>query len=169
MKFLELVNKRYSARSYKADKVEKEKIDYILECVRRAPSAVNCQPWHFLIIRNEENRNKIQQCYAREWFKTAPVYIVVCTDKSAAWARQSDGKSHADIDAAIATEHICLAAADAGLGSCWVCNFNTVRLAHDFQLPAETYPVAIIPIGYVDEQPQTHSSRKAIEEIATFL
>lgn len=60
MKFLELVNKRYSARSYKADKVEKEKIDYILECARRAPSAVNFQPWHFLVIRNEENRNKIQ-------------------------------------------------------------------------------------------------------------
>lgn len=169
MNFLDIVNKRYSARSYKADKVENEKVDYILECARRAPSAVNFQPWHFLVVRNDENRLKVQQCYSREWIKTAPMYIVVCTNESVAWTRQSDGKNHADIDAAIAAEHICLAAADAGLGSCWVCNFDTVRLANDFQLPAGVHPVVIIPIGYVDEQPQNRSSRKPIEDIATFL
>ena len=60
MDFLELAKNRFSLRKFSDKKVEKEKIDYILECARRAPSAVNFQPWHFLIIRNEENRNKIQ-------------------------------------------------------------------------------------------------------------
>ena len=44
MSFLDLVNKRYSVRSYEERQIEKEKMDYIMECVRLAPSAVNFQP-----------------------------------------------------------------------------------------------------------------------------
>ena len=54
MNFLELVKNRYSCRAYKSINVEKEKLDYILECVRFAPSAVNKQPWLFHIVSNEE-------------------------------------------------------------------------------------------------------------------
>lgn len=169
MDFLELAQKRFSARSYKPEAVEQEKLDYIIECARLAPSAVNFQPWHFLIIKSEEQRLKLQQCYPREWFAGAPVYIVVCADKSAAWVRQSDNKSHADIDAAIAAEHICLAATELGMGSCWVCNFDPETFSKLFQLPASTYPVAILPIGYVNEQPKHASTRKPTDEIITSL
>ena len=80
MDFLELTKKRFSARNYKSDKVEQDKIDYIIECARLAPSAVNYQPWHFMVVISEEQKKKIQQCYNREWFAKAPVYIVVCAD-----------------------------------------------------------------------------------------
>ena len=76
MNFLELVKNRYSCRAYKSINVEKEKLDYILECVRFAPSAVNKQPWLFHIVSNEEEKAKLQQCYNRDWFKTAPMYII---------------------------------------------------------------------------------------------
>ena len=76
-------------------------------------------------------------------------------------------KNHADIDAAIATEHICLAATEMGLGSCWVCNFDLDLLRTNFQLPAEKYPVAIIPLGYIAEQPERFSTRKERGEIVT--
>ena len=76
MNFLELAKNRYSCRAYKSLKVEKEKLDYILECVRFAPSAVNKQPWLFHIVSNEEEKAKLQQCYNRDWFKTAPMYII---------------------------------------------------------------------------------------------
>ena len=56
MNFLELVKNRYSCRAYKSINVEKEKLDYILECVRFAPSAVNKQPWLFHIVSNEEEK-----------------------------------------------------------------------------------------------------------------
>ena len=51
-----------------------EDVDYIMECVRLAPSAVNRQPWHWLIVRSDEAKEKLQECYDREWFKTAPMY-----------------------------------------------------------------------------------------------
>ena len=68
MDFLELTKKRFSARNYKSDKVEQDKIDYIIECARLAPSAVNYQPWHFLVVISEEQKQKVRQCYNRDWF-----------------------------------------------------------------------------------------------------
>ena len=83
MNFLELVKNRYSCRAYKSLDVEKEKLDYILECVRFAPSAVNKQPWRFHIVSNENEKTKLQQCYNRDWFKTAPMYIImICLPKT---------------------------------------------------------------------------------------
>ena len=58
MSFLELVKNRYSCRAYKSFDIEKEKLDYILECVRLAPSAVNRQPWKFHIVTDEEDKDK---------------------------------------------------------------------------------------------------------------
>lgn len=169
MDFLELTKKRFSARSYKPDEIEQDKIDYIIECARLAPSAVNFQPWHFLVVISEEQKQKVRECYGREWFAKAPVYIIVCADKSVAWVRKSDNKNHADIDAAIATEHICLAATEMGLGSCWVCNFDLDLLSTNLQLPAEKHPVAIIPLGYIAEQPECSTTRKEKDEVVTVL
>jgi nitroreductase len=59
MNFLELTKNRYSCRAYKSLNVEKEKLDYILECVRFAPSAVNKQPWLFHIVSEEEEKAKL--------------------------------------------------------------------------------------------------------------
>ena len=56
MNFLELVKARYSARKYANRPVEAEKLDYIMECVRFAPSAVNFQPWRFRIVTDEAVR-----------------------------------------------------------------------------------------------------------------
>lgn len=169
MNFLELTRKRFSARSYKPDSISDEEIGYLIEAARMAPSAVNRQPWHFFIVKSEEYRKKVQECYPREWFKEAPLYIVVCVDESAAWVRGSDNKSHADIDAAIAAEHICLAAADSGLGSCWVCNFDAQMLHQLLNLPANLHAAVILPIGHIREYPEKKSERKEAKEITTEL
>ena len=109
MNLLELVNNRYSCRDYQARSVEKEKLDYIMECVRLAPSAVNKQPWKFRIVRSQEGRAKLQSCYSRPWFNEAPLYILASLLHEEEWVRE-DGKAHGNIDVAIAVEHLCLAA-----------------------------------------------------------
>ena len=76
MTFLDLVKQRYSCRSYQTKGVEQEKIDYVMECVRFAPSAVNKQPWRFRVISGEDAKEKLRQCYNREWFTTAPMYVI---------------------------------------------------------------------------------------------
>ena len=65
MNFLELVKNRYSCRAYKSLDVEKEKLDYIMECVRFAPSAVNKQPRRFHIVNVEDEKAKLQQDHRR--------------------------------------------------------------------------------------------------------
>ena len=132
MEFLDICKGRYSVRDYKDQPIEKEKLLYILECARMAPSAVNFQPWFFIVVRDKDNREKVLEAYHRDWFKTAPCYIIMCADHSVSWKRRIDNKDFADVDVSIATEHICLAATEQGLGTCWVCNFDPGGLKENF-------------------------------------
>ena len=163
MNFLELVKNRYSCRSYKPQAIEEEKLKYILECVRFAPSAVNKQPWKFRIVRNNDDKAKIQQCYDREWFATAPTYIIASVLHNEEWVR-ADGKHHGNIDVSIAVEHLCLAATEQGLATCWVCNFDAEKCKNLFGMSENEEPAVLIPIGYANDQPK-EKKRKPLEEI----
>lgn len=145
---LALSQERFSARKFTSEAVSLEDVDYIMECVRLAPSAVNRQPWHWLIVRSDEAKEKLQECYDREWFKTAPMYIVGMKNVNENWVRRYDEKPHGDIDVAIAAEHLCLAATERGLGTCWVCNYDTDKMLQFF--PREGFEaVVIIPLGHI--------------------
>ena len=163
MDFLTLTKKRYSCRSYRADAVEPKKLDYIMECVRMAPSAVNRQPWRFHIIADAERREQLCQCYNREWFATAPLYIIASILHDEEWVR-ADGKHHGDIDIAIAVEHLCLAATEQGLATCWVCNFDAPLCKSLFQLPDNEEPAVLIPLGYAADEIK-EKQRKAIAQL----
>ena len=163
MSFLDLVKQRYSCRSYQTKSVEQEKIDYVMECVRFAPSAVNKQPWRFHVITKDDDRKKLQQCYNREWFTTAPMYVIASVLHDEEWVR-SDGKQHGDIDIAIAVEHLCLAATEQGLATCWVCNFDAEQCRQQFSLAANEEPAVLIPIGYAADEAK-EKARKTAEEI----
>lgn len=171
MNFLTLARKRCSVRTYSAQAIEQEVLDRVLEAARMAPSAVNYQPWTLLVVREEAGKEKLHSTYRREWFYTAPMYIVVCAEHSQSWKRRADGKDHADIDASILTEHLCLAAAEEGLGTCIVCNFDTEALKEAFALPEETEPIVILPIGYPEDPSifeRTPKKRKTMEEIVKY-
>ena len=173
MAFLELVKQRYSCRSYQEKSVEQEKLDYVMECVRFAPSAVNKQPWMFHVVKNEADKAKLQECYNREWFATAPMYIICSILHDEEWVR-SDGKHHGDIDIAIAVEHLCLAATEQGLATCWVCNFDAEKCKQLFAIADRSAegrlfgkneePAVLIPIGYAADEPK-EKKRKEIEKI----
>ncbi len=164
MTFKELCEARYSCRKYKAQAIEPEKLEYIKECVRLAPSAVNKQPWQFIYVTEPEMLSKIKASYQREWIETAPAIIICLQDRENCWTRKYDDKNHADIDIAIATEHLCLAATEQGLGTCWVCNFDINLLKETVDLPAGYEPAVLIPIGYPDCD-ITPKTRKSMEEI----
>ena len=165
MDFKSLCQARYSVRAYKPDAIPAEKLEYIKECTRLAPSAVNRQPWKFTLFTAEEDRARLQQCYDREWFREAPAYVLACENRPEAWTRRYDDKNHADIDVAIAIEHLCLAATEQGLGTCWVCNFRVQLCRELFSLPAEWEPAAIIPIGYPASADIPEKSRKPMTDI----
>jgi nitroreductase len=163
MNFLELVKQRYSCRDYQAKAVEQEKLDYIMECVRMAPSAVNKQPWKFHFVTDEADKAKLLTRYRRDWLASAPMYIICSVLHDEEWVR-FDGKPHGNIDIAIAVEHLCLAATEQGLGTCWVCNFDAELCKKSFGLGEHEEPAVLIPIGYPADDLK-EKKRKAIEEI----
>ncbi len=167
---MDLAKSRYSVRNYLAKAVEEEKLHYILECGRIAPSAANFQPWKINVIRDEELKKRLAETYGREWFKQAPVILVFTGDHRKGW-RRADGKDHTDIDIAIMADHITLAAAEQGLGTCWICNFNAAKCSQILNLPVHIEPIAYLTLGYpADSTDDTtrHLRRKSFEEIITF-
>ncbi|MBD5220550.1 MAG: nitroreductase [Bacteroidales bacterium] len=164
--FNSLAALRYSCRSYKPDAVGEAEINQLLEAARLAPSACNRQPWRFMVIGpdNAQGRAAVSAAYPREWVGTAPCYIVVCGVPAEAWVRPADGHNHVDVDIAIATEHICLAATAMSLATCWICNFDPAVLKEKLALPEGVEPMVILPVGHpADTEPEKR--RKNLADI----
>lgn len=150
MNFLELAKKRYSVRSYTEQKVEKEKLEAILEAAHVAPTAANLQPVHLIAVQSEEGLAKISKganIYG------APLAIIVCVDHGKAWTRPFDKKQTTDIDASILTDHMMMEATELGLGSVWICYFMPDVIYREFSLSDNLELVNILAIGYSDEEP----------------
>lgn len=167
MGFLDIAKSRYSVRGYDNKEVEKDKLLQILEAGRLAPSAVNYQPVHFIVITDEEQKKKIYETYPRGWLEEAPVIIVACGDHSVSWKRR-DGKDHCDIDVAIAVDHMTLAAADLGLGTCWICAFDAEKCSKLLKLPDNLEPMVLLPVGYPKQGRLTEIKRKGLDEIVSW-
>jgi nitroreductase len=168
MQVLELMKQRCSIRKFADRPIEKEKLLYVLEAARVAPSACNYQPWQLIVV---EDRNVIRRI-APEWVTEAkaPTVMVACGDHRQAWRRR-DGKDHCDIDLAIVVDHMTLAAAEVGLGTCWICAFDAFGCHETLNLPYHLEPAVLLPIGYPAEakDPQRHATeRKPLNKLVTW-
>ncbi|MFO7999849.1 MAG: nitroreductase family protein [Marinilabilia sp.] len=168
MDFKTLIRTRYSARKYKPEAISEKLLNEVLDAGRMAPTAVNKQPFLFIVVNKKDKLKELYEAYPREWFATAPSVIVVCADHSSSWKRGNDGKDHADIDAAIATDHMTLRAAELGLGTCWVCNFDPEKAAQTLNLPGHIEPAVLLPIGKPEEVEGPLKKRKALSELVKF-
>ena len=164
--FLSLCQKRASVRDYLPTPPSAEAVVRIKEAVRLAPSACNKQPWRFFYVTQPDVLAKLCETYPRPWLATAPALFVAVKNVEENWVRAADQHAHGDIDLAIAVEHLCLAAAEEGLGTCWVCNFDTQACAEILNLGANWQPVAMTPIGFPGEKHQDAGrKRKPVEEV----
>jgi nitroreductase len=168
MHFIELITARYSVRKYAGTPVPAEALARVLEAARLAPSAANYQPWHFFVVTNAATRLALFPNERQAWISAAPVVLVACSYPEKAWTRSYDGKNHADVDLAIAMEHMVLAATAEGLGTCWICAFDPAIVRQALNLPPDMEPVAATPLGYSLDTPRP-KNRKALEEIVTYL
>ncbi len=148
MSFQELAKARYSARAYKPDPVEADKLARVLEAARIAPTAANRQAFRVIVIETEERKNDLRRVYGRDWFVQAPLVLCVCAVPSEAWVRKADGWNAAEVDATIVMSHIVLAAAEEGLGTCWIAAFDPAAAREVLGLPLQIIPSAFTPLGY---------------------
>ena len=158
MDFSELIVRRYSVRAYKPDPVPEQLLARVLEAARMAPTAANRQPFRLIVLQTAGRQPELRRIYHRDWFGQAPWVICICAVPGEAWVR-SDGKNYADIDVSIAMDHLVLAAANAGLGTCWVAAFDPAAAREILCLPEGIEPVAFTPLGYPADHPYAKDRR----------
>ncbi len=166
MEFTDLIRSRYSVRAYRPDPVPDDLLARVLEAGRLAPTAANRQPFRFIVIHTAGRQEELRRLYHREWFGQAPLIIGICVVPAEAWVRR-DGVNYAFVDAAIAMDHIVLAAADAGLGTCWVAAFDPTVARQLLGLPDGVEPVAFTPLGFPADAPRP-KERKSLAELVRY-
>lgn len=177
--FLELARSRRSVRKYKPDEIDPKALERILEAGRLAPSGNNSQPWRFIVVRDEKIKKQLFEAAGKQkWILEAPVTIAVIGDITAKMKRTSFVSDEVSIkdagrgevlvktvrDAAIAAEHIVMAATDEGLGTCWIALFEQDDIRPVLKVPENCYVLAIITLGHADESPKARP-RHALNDI----
>lgn len=166
MDFFELIEKRYSVRAYEYRPVEEEKLVKVLDAARLAPTAANRQPFRFVVVKTEGREEELRRIYRPDWFTQAPIVICACAVPDEGWTR-SDGKDYYDVDTTIAMDHLILAAASMGLGTCWIAAFDPDAAREILGLPDDIEPVALTPLGYPADSPKP-KHRKALAELVKY-
>ncbi|MGL5271912.1 MAG: nitroreductase family protein [Phocaeicola sp.] len=148
---MESIFNRTSVRSYTTQKVEKEKVDLMLRAAMAAPTAVNKQPWAFIVVDDREVLDSLAANlpYAK-MIAEAPLAIVVCGNLDKALTEVD--RNYWIQDCSAATQNILLAAHSLGLGAVWTGvtprqeRIKTVREV--LNIPSNLVPLNVIPIGY---------------------
>lgn len=171
MEFMKLAAQRYSVRKFSDAPVEPEKLSAVLEAGNVAPTAKNLQPQRIYVLSSVEALEKVDGLTRCRF--GAPVVLLIAYDADEDWKNPLEEGIHAgQQDASIVATHIMLAAAEAGLGTCWVNLFPNSQANEAFDLPESIVPVLLMPIGYaaLDAKPsRLHDERKPIEETVTYV
>jgi nitroreductase len=157
--FAELVRTRYSVRAYEPTPVDDGALARILDAVRLAPTAANRQAFRVIVLATEGREDELRRIYDRGWFVQAPLVLAVCAVPAEGWVRATDGWSAAGVDATIAMTHLVLAAADEGLGTCWVAAFDPTAAREVLGLPHDVVPWAFTPLGHPADSPSSKVRR----------
>jgi nitroreductase len=169
MNFLELARHRCSIRAFADQPVEKEKLDYILEAGRVAPTACNKQPQRIIVVRDPDGIKKVQKAY--DTFGSRCV-LIICRDSRDSLTRGFDNKCSGDLDIGIVTDHMMLAAREEGIGSVMVGLFDPRIISGEFAIPSYIQPTALLIMGYPRDgfsDPNRHSKeRKPVTETVMF-
>ena len=176
MDFLSLVQQRQSDRSYFDKAVEPEKLDRILEAARLAPSACNAQPWKIIVVDEPELKNKIADATSEKMIgmnhftKQAAIHLVV-VEESANFTSSLGGmikrKHFPLIDIGIVAEHICLAAAAEGVGSCMIGWFDESKVRKLLSVPSSKRILLVITVGYPAKETR-NKVRKPLDKIVSY-
>ena len=177
---MDIIGHRTSCRAYRTDPVPQAHLTQILEAARLAPSACNKQPWRFAVVLDAKVRRQVVEDgflpgIKMDWALEAPVHVVIGMETSFFTHRIGVAISGVDypwVDIGIAGEHLVLAAAELGLGTCWIGWIKPRAVARIVGWPRSVKPVVVITVGYplgpeTGDLPATR--RKALDEIVKWV
>ncbi|MDD5018531.1 MAG: nitroreductase family protein [Eubacteriales bacterium] len=166
MDFYSVIEGRHSVRSYTDKPVEDEKLNRILQAAVLAPTAANRQAFKIFVIATGDKKDRLKEIYAKDWFVEPPYVLLVCTVKDACWVRR-DEKSYGDVDSAIVMDHVILAAAAEGLGTCWIGAFDAAAAREVLGLLDGLEPIAFTPLGY-EKETAARRGRKSLSDLVIY-
>ncbi len=160
MDVLDAIKKRRSVRHYSAEAVPEGALSRVLEAGRVAPSAMNYQPWHFVVVKDAEMRKKLSGGKFAKFLQECPVVIVGCGDtkKSPEWHT---------VDVTIALQNMVTQATSEGLGTCWIGSFDENAVKEALDVPEHYSVEAMLALGYPDEKPRGERKTKSLDEITS--
>jgi nitroreductase len=162
----------HSVRQFKHESIPEPTVSRLLEAACWAPSAGNLQPWYFYVVLNNEMKAAIAKaCYEQNQVEEAPVVIVVTADPARSNERYAErgAQLYCLQDTAAAIQNLLLAAEGLGLGACWVGAFDEVEVQKIVEAPPRLRAVAVICLGYSNEQRPHPKERLRVAEVAKFI
>jgi len=145
----EVIKQRRSVREYSSKPIPDRVLRRLKDALRFAPSACNFQPRKFIFVTDENLKTELSRLANNQSFiARAPLVVVACGEPGKAYKRMAGYKNSVDIDVAIALDHLTLAAASEGLGTCWIGAFDEKRVKHLLGVPENLVITAIMPVGY---------------------
>lgn len=178
MDFSELLHSRQSVRHYDSRPVEKEKLMKCIEAARLAPSASNSQPWSFIVVDHTGLKDQVARATFdnvlsfNKFTLEAPVMIVIVMEPPRLITQIGErikNKEWVLIDIGIAAEHLCLQAAELGLGTCMVGWYQEKKVKGLLQIPSGKSIGLLITLGYpASGYPLRKKIRKEISAICRF-
>ncbi len=152
MEALEAIFTRRSIRKYSSKKIPPEIVEQLLSAAMHAPSARNCQPWHFIVIDKRDILDKIPTIHPyAEMMKEANLGVLICGDITL-----EETPEYIALDCSAATENLLLAAHALGLGAVWLGVYprkdRMKNLRKLFNLPDHIFPISLVSIGYPEEK-----------------
>lgn len=169
MEFNEVVMGRYSCKKYDPARViSEQQLDAILQAGRLAPTAKNLQEQHIYVAQSPEALAAIDKHTPCRY--GAPTVLVVAWNRDNVFTYPGGGRDSGAEDATIVATHMMLAAANAGVDSCWVNFFNPAELAAELKLPACEEILMLLDLGFAAEGAAplaNHFDRKPLNETVT--
>lgn len=173
--FLELAGRRQSCRAFSDKPVEKEALLSLAEAARLSPSACNSQPWSLTAVTGEKARAQVAACVQmfglNRFAEGCPAFLVVAEEKAKLIPRLAEtvpSQHFAALDIGLAAAHICLQAADIGLGTCILGMFDEDRLREALDIPADKAIRLVIAVGYPADETVRPKVRRALPDIVRF-
>jgi len=166
MELKEAIRKRHSVRDYEDKSIPEDKLNRVLEAARLAPSANNRQPWKFVVVKDRQRRQELARAADGQTFIGEAPVVIAAVATNTEHVMPCGVPSYA-VDLAIAVDHMTLAAADEGLGTCWIGAFSQERAKEILGIPAPYRVVTLFPLGFPRREREM-KVRKALEEIVCY-
>ncbi len=173
MDVMEAIRRRRSVRKYDPRPIPEDVMQRMKEALRYAPSACNYQPWKFVLVTEPDLKDQVAKAAKRRRFiAEAPVIVVGVGFPDRAYKSMGGYGNSVDVDLAIALDHLTLAAAAEGLGTCWIGAFDEDHMKEVIGVPPNAKVVALTPLGYPAKPDLIHpvepGDRKSPDQIFAY-